>query len=229
MWKDRATIAESALIEVREALRLALWEPVAFVTKAKGALSLREMEQATGIDHNTVGRFLQGEIVNSFSLMPLLRWAALATEAWRTTDYNPEMVKEILTAKDTTPVKAPEGVKDFMRWLDEESPEGLTQAETPPAPVAEVIAERRRQVDVEGWTAEHDDEHPTGTLGLAAAAYVLDACGKHSQRDLVQQVWPFDQEWWKPKDPRRDLIRAAALIIAEIERLDRLDGQREKE
>ncbi len=128
----RAQAAESALIEAREALRLALWEPVAFVTKAKGALSLREMEQATGIDHNTVGRFLQGEIVNSFSLMPLLRWAALATEAWRTTDYNPEMVKEILTAKDTTPVKAPEGVKDFMRWLDEESPEGPTQAERRP-------------------------------------------------------------------------------------------------
>jgi hypothetical protein len=27
--------------------------------------------------------------------------------------------------------------------------------------------------------------------------------------------------WWKPKDRRRDLVRAAALIIAEIERLDR--------
>ncbi len=106
---------------------------------------------------------------------------------------------------------------------------GPLPAETPPVTVAEVIAERRRQIEVEGWTAEHDDEHPTGTLGLAAAAYVLDACGKHSQRDLVQQIWPFDQEWWKPKDPRRNLLRAAALIIAEIERLDRLDGQREKE
>ena len=31
----------------------------------------------------------------------------------------------------------------------------------------------------------------------------------------------WSKDWWKPKDKRRDLIRAAALIVAEIERLDR--------
>ena len=33
--------------------------------------------------------------------------------------------------------------------------------------------------------------------------------------------WPWEPRWWKPKNPRRDLVRAAALLIAEIERLDR--------
>jgi len=34
-------------------------------------------------------------------------------------------------------------------------------------------------------------------------------------------AWPWDPKWWKPKDRRRDLVRAAALIIAEIDRHDR--------
>ncbi|BCR41623.1 hypothetical protein KHAB170019_24460 [Acinetobacter baumannii] len=33
--------------------------------------------------------------------------------------------------------------------------------------------------------------------------------------------WPFADTFWKPKSPRQDLVRAAALLIAEIERLDR--------
>lgn len=37
----------------------------------------------------------------------------------------------------------------------------------------------------------------------------------------LHQRWPWALEWWKPKDNRRNLIRAAALVIAEIERLDR--------
>lgn len=43
------------------------------------------------------------------------------------------------------------------------------------------------------------------------------------ERDNVAKHWPLSwaKSWLKPKDRRRDLIRAAALIIAEIERLDR--------
>ena len=39
-----------------------------------------------------------------------------------------------------------------------------------------------------------------------------------------QPAVTWDSEWWKPKDRRRDLIRAGALIVAEIERLDRNKG-----
>lgn len=99
--------------------------------------------------------------------------------------------------------------------------------------VAEVLAERERQKSAEGWTAEHDDQHEGGALASAAAAYAhraqFELRPKNAGRDLpeldvdmiITELWPFDERWWKPKGARRDLIRAAALIVAEIERLDR--------
>jgi hypothetical protein len=33
------------------------------------------------------------------------------------------------------------------------------------------------------------------------------------------QWWPWSFEWWKPKDRIRNLVRAGALIAAEIDRL----------
>lgn len=95
--------------------------------------------------------------------------------------------------------------------------------------IAEIAAERRRQIEVEGWTPEHDDEHCDGQLAAAAAGYALHASGHceftlrihENGTTLVPRKWPWSWEWWKPKDRRRDLIRSAALIVAEIERLDR--------
>jgi len=34
-------------------------------------------------------------------------------------------------------------------------------------------------------------------------------------------VWTWERAWWKPTTRRRDLVKAGALILAEIERLDR--------
>jgi hypothetical protein len=95
----------------------------------------------------------------------------------------------------------------------------------------DVLAERTRHSSVEGWTTEHDDEHGPGALALAAAAYALDA-GK--VLDLLSPVdagdrhepifWPFSSHWWKPGEPRRGLVKAASLILAEIERMDRDPG-----
>ena len=81
--------------------------------------------------------------------------------------------------------------------------------------IDEIAAERRRQMEGEGWAPEHDDLLTKCELAYAAACYAMG-------RTLVQQVnlWPW-HNWWKPKDRRHDLIRAAALIVAEIERLDR--------
>lgn len=98
--------------------------------------------------------------------------------------------------------------------------------------IAEIAAERQRQVEVEGWSAEHDDrEHYRGELALAAASYAehatrfrdAEAFGSRYAIKAPPSNWPFHHRWWKPKDPRRDLIRASALIVAEIERLDRKD------
>lgn len=86
-----------------------------------------------------------------------------------------------------------------------------------PSAVDEIAAERRRQIEVEGWTPEHDDQHIRGELAAAAACYAH--FGWMARRAPTE--WPWDAEWWKPKDRRRDLIRGGALIVAEIERLDR--------
>jgi hypothetical protein len=89
--------------------------------------------------------------------------------------------------------------------------------------IDEIAAERRRQIEVEGWTAKHDDMHWLGHLGFAGACYAHHASKDDWQREprQVPRDWPFAPEWWKPTTPRRDLIKAAALIVAEIERLDR--------
>lgn len=84
----------------------------------------------------------------------------------------------------------------------------------------DVLQERRRQVKEEGWTPEHDDQHGAGELAAAAASYALHA-GDTKPRGFAPAWWPWDVKWWKPRDRRRDLVKAAALLLAEIERLDR--------
>ncbi|GAG33310.1 unnamed protein product, partial [marine sediment metagenome] len=39
------------------------------------------------------------------------------------------------------------------------------------------------------------------------------------------EIWPWDPSWWKPTDERRNLEKAGALIVAELERLDRLEAR----
>jgi hypothetical protein len=91
----------------------------------------------------------------------------------------------------------------------------------------DIAAERARQISVEGWTPDHDDAHNRGELARAAACYALSA----SLRDAARaskwwpSLWPWSQSWWKPTNRRRDLVKAGALLLAEIERLDRLAAQ----
>lgn len=80
--------------------------------------------------------------------------------------------------------------------------------------VLDVLAERRRQVEDEGFTPEHDDAHRNGELAKAATCYA-------TVWPLAASYWPWDLKWWKPGTVRRNLVKAAALLVAEIERLDR--------
>ncbi|WP_311056442.1 hypothetical protein [Pseudomonas aeruginosa] len=80
----------------------------------------------------------------------------------------------------------------------------------------DVQAERRRQVEAEGWTPEHDDLYCAAELPRAAAAYILNGAN-----DEAPAIWPFSAKWWKPRDARSNYVRASALILAEIERLER--------
>lgn len=97
----------------------------------------------------------------------------------------------------------------------------LTKAE------CDVLDERRRQQEIEGWTHEHDDQHKNGEMPRAAGLYAISAgfASKYLEGETktcpVPDGWPWAPEWWKPTNARRDLVKAGALILAEIERLDR--------
>lgn len=80
--------------------------------------------------------------------------------------------------------------------------------------IGDVVAERILQRHPLGraWTLEHDDEHTHGELAVAAATYAAP--------HLIQRKdtpWAIELK----SDTRRNLVIAAALLIAEIERLDR--------
>ena len=87
-----------------------------------------------------------------------------------------------------------------------------------------LIQERRRQVEKEGWTPEHDDEHRRGELACAAACYA-EAAGRRHPKALPLTAWPWDIGFWKPSTPTRMLEKAGALILAELERLRRLESK----
>ena len=103
--------------------------------------------------------------------------------------------------------------------------------------IKEIASERERQIVGEHWSEDHDDAHKCGELAMAAAMYasprkdlvVIESQGPHGQ--VLADPWPWHsryamtgvrgRDWYKPKTRRRDLVRAAALIVAEIERLER--------
>ena len=90
-----------------------------------------------------------------------------------------------------------------------------------------IAAERERQITAEGWTPAHDDAHQNAEMTHGARCYLGHALGleygmERQPRKPIE--WPWDAEWWKPStDPVRDLVKAAALIAAEIDRLSRMN------
>lgn len=80
-----------------------------------------------------------------------------------------------------------------------------------------IIAERRRQVEQEGWTSDHDANHIPGELAVAGGCYALHAFEWNPD---VPKKWRWDSLWWKPTDPRRNLVKAGALILAELDKMD---------
>lgn len=88
----------------------------------------------------------------------------------------------------------------------------------------DVLAERLRQISAEDFDASHDDMATRGQIAMAAGLYALDAAGLAAGRTSLSHpssLWPWPEEWWKPAGARRNLVKAGALILAEIERLDR--------
>lgn len=81
--------------------------------------------------------------------------------------------------------------------------------------INDVLAERQRQQTVKGFSTEQDDTYIGGKLAAVAISYI--------EPMEAASYWPADwhDDSFRPTDYRRNLVKAAALIIAEIERLDR--------
>jgi hypothetical protein len=97
--------------------------------------------------------------------------------------------------------------------------------------IDEIAAERARQIEVEGWSPEHDDTHTHEEMAMAAAMYALPAFARHlligiHPETILDRLWPWDRKWWKPGKRRRNLVKAAALLVAEIERIDRFEAKK---
>ena len=111
----------------------------------------------------------------------------------------------------------------FNRCAPQPAPDAMARlvgAEMPHAWL-DVIDERVRQITSEGWTTEHDDALDGAAMAHSAACYTICAAQEDGHEAPPPLAWPWDFSWWKPTDPRRDLVKAGALILAEIERLDR--------
>ena len=213
--------------EMRTALR-ALPAPVSAVDVSETAsdkhqsdLASAEAQQAT-VSAGTVKPLVWEEYGECFSwkaplfgaILVKRHWKGHWVVVWSTPGYSevfvpghfdrPEDAKaaaeaRIITAIET-PVSAWQGIDPSQAALD-------------------VLAERQRQISEEGWTPEHDDDHDRGELAAAAATYALSAAACCTVPHW--RTWPFQGHWWKTTDDRRDLVKSGALILAEIERLDR--------
>lgn len=98
-----------------------------------------------------------------------------------------------------------------------------------------IAAERKRQIEKEGWTTEHDDGHDGGELANAAACYAATPSARKvtsmsGAKIVLDFFWPFSRDWWKPTRNRvHELAKAGALIAAEIDRLQRAEEYRREE
>lgn len=83
------------------------------------------------------------------------------------------------------------------------------------AAITSIITERRRQQTVKGFTPQLDDTYTECELAAAAISYI--------EPMEAESYWPAGwlDDSFKPSDYRSNLVKAGALIAAEIERIDR--------
>jgi len=90
-----------------------------------------------------------------------------------------------------------------------------------------VRAERLKQINKHGYTPEHDDEHTDGSIADAAACYAA-----NTKAELMKvcsgdfrYLFPWEPQYFKKEEKSRQdqIITACAMLMAEWERLDRID------
>lgn len=96
-----------------------------------------------------------------------------------------------------------------------------------------IAEERQRQIDEEWFTQEGDMIYVEGELAKAAACYATPPQNRHRG---IPTLWPWNTLFWKPapigsgrKERIRELVKAGALIAAEIERLQNMKSEYHQE
>lgn len=90
--------------------------------------------------------------------------------------------------------------------------------------IEQIDEERARQIQQEGYGADHDDHHTNGELAYAGLAYEQTADAQVSgwRAPELHPRWPWEREWWKPDaHPVRNYQKAGALYRAEAQRASR--------
>ncbi|MBP2303311.1 hypothetical protein [Azospirillum picis] len=89
---------------------------------------------------------------------------------------------------------------------------------------ADIVAERMRQQSHEGFTPSEDDQYVRGELELAALTYIHQAETHFRLPEAAYRatksgaLWPWAESRWRPHSVRHDLVRAGALLLAELDR-----------
>jgi hypothetical protein len=102
--------------------------------------------------------------------------------------------------------------------------------------IERIAAERKRQIEEEGFTAEHDDWQNQDQLALAAACYAIPEYYRRCLNEKFHNAFSFlipygfPGQWFKPAPENRirELEKSGALIAAEIDRLQRLEGKEQQ-
>lgn len=162
-------------------------------------------------------------------------------------DLNPAVVEALakLIGKVTGLVPPPANcfppewhgaLRDFYRTASEIAAANLASSPVVAPAWQDVMAERRRQITEKGHTVDDDviyndqGQMSWAAAGLAALAseaatdIVLGLTGGLTYDDeCIGSPEPYPHDWkYKPAPPRRNLVVAAAFILAEIERIDRV-------
>lgn len=135
-----------------------------------------------------------------------------------------EQIKELHAQLDT----ARKTIRQFEEERASEQPLGRA--------FDDVLAERRRQINELGYTPDHDDDHVCGEISAYAAVYAMppaardwDASNTGYGSTFREALTPINWKVPEDKDRREELVNATAMLIAEIERIDRAAQKAQRE
>ncbi len=95
-----------------------------------------------------------------------------------------------------------------------------------------VLAERLEQVEQHGYTPDHDDHHGGGEIAMGAgaylAAYIADGVEGLEAADALSaalEQWPWRSDLFRPTGEVEMLTKATAMLLAELDRVLRLQAK----